>query len=249
MPITTLIIDDEVAARTRLRQILAGDDRLQLLGEAKDGVEAVEKIEALRPQLIFLDIQMPGMGGFDVLRQLPKELMPAVIFVTAFDQYAIRAFEVSAIDYLLKPYSEERLNQALSRVINSLQLSSNDNVNKLLEQLPAEKTFRHLPVRAQKRIKLLNTDDICRIVSEHRLITIYDRDGNRYWTNETLDQLEKRLDSAVFFRIHRSSIINIQAGIELETWDDGRLKVHFADGEILVAAREPAKQLKQRMGL
>ena len=249
MSITALIVDDEAAARNRLRQALSDNHHLQVLGEARDGVEAVEKIEALAPQLIFLDIQMPGMDGFDVLRQLPKERMPAVIFVTAFDQYAIRAFEVSAIDYLLKPYSEERLHQALNRVVCSLATAHKDDVYKLLEQLPSEKIVRQLPVRAKKRIKLLSTDSICRIVSEHRLITVYDRNGARYWTNETLDQLQKRLDPEIFFRIHRSSIINMQADIELEPWDDGRLKVHFADGEVLTAAREPAKQLKQKMGL
>jgi two-component system LytT family response regulator len=104
-------------------------------------------------------------------------------------------------------------------------------------------------VRINKRIKLLNVDEISRIVSEHRLINVYDRAGKRYWTNETLDQLNKRLDPSIFMRIHRSSLVNLQAGIEVEPWDDGRLKIHFLDGEVLIAAREPAKELRERLGL
>lgn len=249
MTIGVLIVDDEAAARSRLSKLLFDNDRFKVLGEADNGVDAVEKIEALKPQLIFLDIQMPGMDGFDVLRQLPKDSMPSVVFVTAYDQYAMQAFEVSAIDYLLKPFSEDRFNQALIRAESSMQSSRLDSVEKLLENLPSENTALQIPVRFNKRIKLMAVDDISRIVSEHRVINVYDGAGKRYWTNETLDQLEKRLDSTQFFRIHRSSIINTQAGIEIELWDDGRLKIHFSDGEVLIAAREPAKVLKEKMGL
>lgn len=249
MPVSTIIIDDEAAARSRLRQLVSADARLQLVDEACNGLEAIEKIEALQPQLIFLDIQMPGMDGFDVLRQLSAEHMPAVIFVTAYDQYALQAFDVSAVDYLLKPYSEGRLGEAVARVIEQVERQSSTSIDQMLDQLPAQQYVHQLPVRINKRVKLLNVDEISRIVSEHRLINIYDREGKRYWTNETLDQLNKRLDPAMFMRIHRSSLINLQAGIEVEPWDDGRLKIHFQDGEVLVAARDPAKELRGRLGL
>jgi two-component system LytT family response regulator len=249
MPVSTIIIDDEAAARSRLRQFVSADARLQLVDEASNGLEAIEKIEAQQPQLIFLDIQMPGMDGFDVLRQLSTEHMPAVIFVTAYDQYALQAFDVSAVDYLLKPYSEGRLAEAVARVIAKIDRQSSNEIDQMLEQLPAKQYAHQLPVRINKRIKLLNVDEISRIVSEHRLINVYDRAGKRYWTNETLDQLNKRLDPSIFMRIHRSSLVNLQAGIEVEPWDDGRLKIHFLDGEVLIAAREPAKELRGRLGL
>lgn len=251
--ISTLIIDDEAAARNRLRTLLFDMPGLKLVGEAENGVQALELIERLEPQLLLLDIQMPAMDGFDVLRQLPAQTMPAVIFVTAYDQYALQAFDVSAVDYLLKPYSEERLQQALDKVVKKIAVSQPskipENMARLLENLPVAEFVRQLPVRVNKRVKLINVEDISRIVSEHRMINVYDRQSNRYWTNETLEQLQKRLDPERFFRVHRSGMINLMADFEIEPWDDGRLKIHFSDGEVITVAREPAKALKSILGM
>jgi len=217
--ITTLIIDDERAARNNLRRGLEDNPLIELAGEAEDGPSAVALIEEKNPQLILLDIQMPAMDGFDVLRALAPECPPAVIFVTAYDEYAIEAFEVSAVDYLLKPFSEERLREAIDKVATRIEGPWSTTIQGLLRSLPNTEYVRQLPVHAQKRIILLDVDSISHIVSEQRVIYIYDQEGNGYWTNETLDQLQKRLDPEQFFRIHRSSLINLKSQFEIEPWD------------------------------
>ncbi|MBW2192099.1 MAG: response regulator transcription factor [Deltaproteobacteria bacterium] len=219
MKITTLIIDDERAARNNLRRGLEDNPLIELAGEAEDGPSAVALIEEKNPQLILLDIQMPAMDGFDVLRALAPECPPAVIFVTAYDEYAIEAFEVSAVDYLLKPFSEERLREAIDKVATRIEGPWSTTIQGLLRSLPNTEYVRQLPVHAQKRIILLDVDSISHIVSEQRVIYIYDQEGNGYWTNETLDQLQKRLDPEQFFRIHRSSLINLKSQFEIEPWD------------------------------
>jgi len=218
--ITTLIIDDERAARNNLRRGLEDNPLIELAGEAEDGPSAVALIEEKNPQLILLDIQMPAMDGFDVLRALAPECPPAVIFVTAYDEYAIEAFEVSAVDYLLKPFSEERLREAIDKVATRIEGPWSATIQGLLRSLPNTEYVRQLPVHAQKRIILLDVDSISHIVSEQRVIYIYDQEGNGYWTNETLDQLQKRLDPEQFFRIHRSSLINLKSQFEIEPWDE-----------------------------
>lgn len=245
MSLRVLIVDDEAAARKRMRTLIAQHATLELIGDAKNGPEAVEKIEALQPDLVFLDVQMPAMDGFDVLRQLSVEPMPDVVFVTAFNHYAVEAFDVAAVDYLLKPVSDQRFMQALERIAQSKQRNA-AAMSSVLEAQPIDYTTQ-LPVRYLKRVKLLNVEDISHVVSEHRVVNVYSQEGVRYWTNETLDRLERRLDPAQFFRAHRSSILNLQAEFELELWEDGRLKVHFQNGEGLTVARGPAKEIRRRL--
>ncbi len=248
MTISTLIVDDEPAARKSLQRGLRGDARITVVGEAKDGPSAVTMIEEKKPQLVLLDIQMPVMNGFDVLRALAPECIPAVIFVTAYDEYAIAAFDVSAVDYLLKPFSEDRLREAIDKVAAKIEGPWPSTIQGLLETLPNAEYVRQLPVHAQKKIRLLDVDSISHIVSEQRIIHVYDQEGHGYWTNETLDQLQKRLDPEQFFRIHRSSLINLKSGFEIEPWEDGRLRLHLKGGETLTVARERAKLLRERMG-
>ncbi len=237
MTISVLIVDDEFAARQRIKKLVKVQPNFELLGEAGDGPTAVEKIEALCPDLVFLDVQMPAMNGFEVLRQLSDEDMPAVVFVTAF--------EVSAIDYLLKPVSAERFQQGIKR-IDKLMDSSPNALQNLLD-MENQGYVKQLPVRFLKRVKLLNVDDISHIISEHRLVNVYSRSGERFWTNETLDRLQDRLDPSQFCRTHRSSILNLSAEFELEYWEDGRLKVHFPSGDFLTVARDPAKEIRSRL--
>ena len=246
MTLSVLIVDDERPARDRLRKLVEQRADLSLLGEAADGPSAVEQIEALHPDLVFLDVQMPAMDGFDVLRQLPADALPDIVFVTAFDRYAVKAFEVSAVDYLLKPVSDQRFAQALERVSQGREAQR----AALGDVLDAARSgyVRQLPVRFLKRVILLNVKDISHIISEHRVVNVYSRDGKRYWTNETLDHLQQRLDPDQFFRSHRSSILNLAAEFELEMWEDGRLKVHFGSGESLTIARDPAREIRSRLG-
>jgi DNA-binding LytR/AlgR family response regulator len=248
MRISTLIVDDERAARKSLRRGLEGDARIDVVGEAEDGPSAVALIEEKKPQLVLLDIQMPVMSGFDVLRVLEAESTPAVIFVTAYDEYAIAAFEVAAVDYLLKPFGEDRLRQAVDKVVARIAGPWSATIQELLGNLSSAEYVRQLPVHARKRIGFLDVDLISHVVSEDRIISIYDQEGHRYWTNETLDQLERRLDPEQFFRIHRSSLINLKGEFEIEPWEDGRLRVHLKGDKTLTVARKRAKLLRERTG-
>ncbi len=234
-----VIVDDEAPARRKLTRQLAGSAVVEIIGEAKDGVEALLLIEDKKPDLVMLDIQMPGMSGFDVVR-LMQEPHPQIIFVTAYDQYAIKAFEIAAVDYLLKPVSDSRLSQALDRVRTTRQ-----NPTAILDVLQQAEFAKRLAVRYLDRVKLVQVADISYVTTEHRVVYVVDKSGTRSWTNETLDQLMGRLNPDQFFRIHRSSIINLAASFEMEPWDDGRLRIHFPDGNELIAAREPASTLRK----
>jgi len=244
--IKVLIVDDEAPARAKLQQYVEKDKRFIVVGQAKNGQEALNKISELQPQLILLDIQMPGMTGFDVLR-LIETGSPAIIFTTAYDEYAVQAFEVSAIDYLLKPISEQRLQQALNKVIPLAQSNWDEKIDDVLTNVAHKEYAKRLAVRHLNRVSLINTEDIAYIVSEHRLITIYNHDNERFWTNENLSQLETRLDPEYFMRIRRGAIINLSAQFEMETWDSGRLKVHFKSGRELIVSREHASNLRERL--
>ena len=184
-PITTLIVDDEEIARQKMARYLGQDNRVHVIGEADDGPSALTLIEQHRPQLLMLDIQMPSMTGGEVLRLLPKDYKPAIIFVTAYDNYALKAFEVSAVDYLLKPYGEQRLHEALDKVTQHHD-DDDGKIQELLDHIETPEYVRYLPVHHLKRVRLLSVDDISHIVSEHRLVNVYDKSGGRYWTNETL---------------------------------------------------------------
>lgn len=246
--IKVLIVDDEAPAREKLSRYIAQCDGFSVVGEAKNGQEALEGIELLEPDIILLDIQMPGMSGFDVLRLMEKQ-HAAVIFATAFDQYAIQAFEVSAVDYLLKPIGFTRLEQALVKASKHLALNWQQKIQQVLSHVAADHVIQRLPVRQGQRIKILNTQDICFIRSEHRLINIYDHAGQRYWTNESLTQLAQRLDPQYFVRIHRNSILNVSSKFEIKALGSGRLKLYFDFALEGVVSREHAAEFKQRIGL
>lgn len=251
--INVLIIDDEAPARLKLQRLVEQDNRFSVLALAKNGLEALDKIAELQPDLLLLDIQMPGMTGFDVLR-LMDTASPAIIFTTAFDEYAVKAFEVSAIDYLLKPITESRLTQALDKVANAchsavLQTNWDKKVDDVLNKLKHKEYVKRLAVRHLKRVHLLSVSDISHIVSEHRLIHVYAKNGDKFWTNENLSQLAARLDPNHFMRVHRSTIINLSSKFEIETIDSGRLKLHFSNEQILFVSREHSHKLKQSLGL
>jgi len=246
MMIKVLIIDDEMPARQKLQIFVENDPRFTVVGQAKNGQEALDKISALKPDLLLLDIQMPGMTGFDVLR-LMDQSSPAIIFTTAYDEYAVQAFEVSAIDYLLKPISKQRLQQALEKVI-SLPVSIWDKkITQVLTTLTHTEYIKTLPVRHLQRVSLLKVEEIRFIISEHRLINVYNNNNQRFWTNENLTQLESRLNPEQFIRIHRNAIINLNANFEIQTWDSGRLKLHFVDDRELIVSREYAKKLRSHL--
>jgi len=241
--IEVLIIDDEMPARQKLQIFVENDPRFTVIGQAKNGQEALDKISELKPDLLLLDIQMPGMTGFDVLRLMDKS-SPAIIFTTAYDKYAVQAFEVSAIDYLLKPISKQRLQQALEKVTSLPTPNWDKRITQVLTELEHKEYIKTLPVRHLQRVSLLKVEEISFIISEHRLINVYNNNNQRFWTNESLTQLESRLNPEQFIRIHRNAIINLNAVFEIQTWDSGRLKLHFTDDRELIVSREYAKKLR-----
>jgi len=245
--ISVLIIDDEAPARKKLSLFVDNDKRFSVVGEAVNGQDALEKIIQLTPDLLLLDIQMPGMTGFDVLR-LMTENSPAIIFTTAYDEYAVQAFDVSAVDYLLKPISQQRFEQALNKVIELTSTNWNEKVAQVLRALKHKQHAKKLAVRHLQKVSLLNVEDVDFIVSEHRLINIYSNKQQKFWTNENLTQLEARLNPNDFMRIHRGAIVNLHAKFEIQTWDSGRYKLHFSDDRTLIVSREYAKKLREVVG-
>jgi len=207
--IKAIIIDDEPLARTRLRRLL-GDfkERLTVIAEASNGQEGLELIESLKPDLIFLDIEMPVMNGFDMMRTLKREV--AIIFVTAYDQFAIKAFEENAVDYLLKPVEKERLAKSIMRVQQNHQ-SSLQSLQDYLANIPqtSKQAINSLTVKIGDRILIVKTETLSYLVAEDKYVFLYQQDGNKHLTDYTLSGLEEKLSND-FLRIHRSIILNKQ---------------------------------------
>lgn len=218
----TLIIDDEALARERLRRLLAEFPEIEIVGEADSGEDALEKIHHLQPELIFLDIQMPGKNGFEVLAALEGERLPQIIFITAFDEYALRAFEVNAVDYLLKPVKRKRLKAALERLPQTSAPGEMEaQIDKLLTYLHKPTYLQRLTVRKGDRIIFLETADILYFKAEDKY-TFAVTESQEEIVDYTLSQLERKLDPEQFVRIHRGHIINLVFLKELRRWFGGR---------------------------
>jgi two-component system LytT family response regulator len=213
MKIRTLIVDDMKLARERLRHALAFDSDIAIVGEAVNGCDAVALINSLRPELVFLDVQMPKMGGFEVVRNVGAENMPTVVFVTAYDEFALKAFETGALDYLLKPFDEERLMKTLSRVKRQLETGTYDDVNerllRLLRNVSVSPNYlKRIPVKTAQHTVLVLIEDIDWIGAAGNYLELHSG-KDVYLIRERLHQLEQKLDPQQFARIHRSTIVNI----------------------------------------
>jgi DNA-binding LytR/AlgR family response regulator len=243
--IRVLVVDDEELARKRIIDLLGNVDDVEVVGEAENGIEAVEKVGALKPDVVILDIQMPGMDGFEVVESL--EDVPLVIFATAFDEYAIKAFEVNSVDYLLKPIARERLEEAMERAAALIDEPPelDDQVARLAGLVRARE-IRRLPVLKGKRIVLVDLDDVVWIGAEDELVFVHTT-SEKYMVNATMADLEERLDSRVFFRTHRSSIVNLNHVKEIVPWFSGKYKVIVDDaaGSELVLSRGRVKGLRE----
>ncbi len=246
--IRTLVVDDEKLARDRLAGYLRKLDDVDLVGEAKNGVEALERITELKPDLVFLDVQMPGLDGFGVLKSLSAP--PQIVFATAYDEYAIKAFEVHAADYLLKPINRTRLDEAMRRVRERLGRQPSLGIDDLLAKLEArEKRYlTQVPVHRGRQILVLPCSDILWFEVEYRLVFAH-VDGERYMTNFTLRELEERLDPEVFFRAHKSRLVNLQHLKAIVPWFGGRFKLLMRDqaGSEVELSRAQARELRARM--
>jgi two-component system LytT family response regulator len=239
----TLIVDDEAPARERLKRLLAGIEGIEIAGEAADGTAAVSMIERERPDLVLLDIQMPGLDGFEVIEAL--EDPPPIVFVTAYDEYAIRAFEVSALDYLLKPFSRARLEQAVYRAqeATSGEQASGSRMRSLLETLAAQERYlTRLAVRDRDRIRVLEAAEVDWIGVDAEQVLVH-VGQETYPIRRTLAELEARLDPATFFRAHRSAIVNLSRVQEVIPWFKGSHKLRLASGAEVDLSRVQARAL------
>ena len=246
MKTTCVIVDDEKLARDLIMEYLQNYPDLELVAECSKGTEAVEKINLLKPDLIFLDVQMPGMNGFDVLDEIEHE--PYVIFVTAYDQHAIKAFEKNAVDYLLKPLDEERFRTAIGRALKRKGLEQN-NMEELMESLkPERKAAYDSHIFVQKSEKLFNlaVDDILFLEASGDY-TVITTKSDQYVSSSGIGRLEELLTPDIFFRVHRSTIINIHHLKEIEKHFNGGMMVKMNNGKSFPVSRTYAKMIRKKV--
>jgi two-component system LytT family response regulator len=250
--IRALIVDDEPLARERIRSLLAADGEIEVAGECANGEEAVSATLRERPDLLFLDVQMPGLDGFDVLGELPPEVMPVVIFVTAYDQHALRAFEVHALDYLLKPFDEARFRRSLERAKGFARArrarAADGRLDALLEELAAERRYvKRLVIQAPGRVFFLRAEEIDWIETAGNYVRLH-VGAEAHLHRETMRDLESRLDPERFLRIHRSTIVNLDQIRDLKPLFHGGYAVTLKDGTELTSSRNYAERLRSLFG-
>lgn len=246
--IRVLVVDDEELARKALKVELQGFPGLEICAECENGFEAVKSIMEKRPDLVFLDIQMPKLDGFDVLELLGEE-SPSVIFVTAYDQYALRAFEARAVDYLLKPVRTERLAQALERVRLLLGKKEEDSLRRelLKEHQDGQRPLNRILVRTGTDIAVIPVSGITHIEAQDDYIRIYS-EGKSWLKSERLSRAEELLDQRQFCRVHRSHIINLHFLKAIEPYSKESKVVKLADGTVIPVSRDGYQRLKELLG-
>ena len=236
-----IIVDDEPLARRRLRTLLAGEQDVEILGEFGNGRDAVTAIRELKPDLVFLDIQMPELDGFGVVREVGVSAMPTVVFVTAYDEYALKAFEVHAFDYLLKPVDRDRFASTLRRARSGMRGEESRTLSVRLGALLSELgCLRHepqrLPIRKDGRIFLVRPEDIDWLEADGNHVRVH-VGKESHLIRETLSNLETRLPPRSFMRIHRSTLVNIARIREIQPWFQGDYVLLLTDGTRLTSGR------------
>jgi two-component system LytT family response regulator/two-component system response regulator LytT len=237
MSITTIIVDDEKPARDELAFLLKGFPEISVIGQGKNGVEAVALIKEHSPDLVFLDVQMPGLDGFGVLKKLVerKVKVPHVVFATAFDHYAVQAFDVNAVDYVLKPFDKARIAKAIQRArkeMDTQTTTTTDRLEQLVNQLGATKQAGQpvkILVRSQQRLLLVDAEDLVFASIEDGLITVVARDAEGTSNYRTLEELHAALDSDTFWRPHRSHLVNIHHIKEVVPWFKSSYMLKMSD--------------------
>ena len=247
-----LIADDEPLGRARLRMLLAQEPWIDIVAECADAPTTVEAIQKLTPELVFLDIQMPGGSGFDVIESVGAARMPFVIFVTAFDRYALRAFDVHALDYLLKPFDRDRFSDALTRARERIDRNPNGDLERRLLALvndlkPGPQPLERFVIKSGGRVFFLRAADIEWIEAAGNYVKLH-VGAETHVFRETMNSLEARLDPGVFFRIHRSHIVNIERVRELQPWFNGEYVVFLTSGARLTLSRGYRDKLQDRIG-
>ena len=235
--IRTLIVDDEPLARSNLRVLLERDPQIEVVGECSSGVEAIQQIRRCNPDLVFLDVQMPECDGFDVLEQLGADPPKAIVFVTAYDQYALRAFEAGALDYLLKPFDNARFERALQRAKQNLQ-----------PQPESSRKVARIIIKSAGQIVFVKTTEIDWIEAADYYSCLH-VGSKSHLLRRSMTELEKGLDSTAFCRIHRSAIVNLSRVRSLKIGPDGEYEVLLESGDAVRLSRRYRAQLQQRLGL
>jgi two-component system LytT family response regulator len=246
MATKALIVDDEPLARLRLRALLAGEKDVVAVGECADGASAIDEIEAQRPDLVFLDVQMPELSGFDVIEAIGPSRMPLVVFVTAYDQYALEAFRVHAMDYLLKPFEDERFRATMQRArarLDATRQGSDARLHALVEDIASSRRYiQRLVIRAAGRVYFVRVDDIDWVEAADNYVRLHVGRAS-HLLRQTLKELEQQLDPEHFMRIHRSTIVRLDRIQELQPWFHGEYIVLLRDGTRLRTSRTFARKL------
>ncbi len=247
MKVRTIVVDDEPLARERLLKLLRAESEIEVLGEGANGREAVQLIQKEKPDLIFLDVQMPELDGFGVLTELDDKERPAVIFVTAFDKFALKAFDVHAIDYLLKPFDKERFQTALRRALDHLARTRpneiHDQLSALLNEMRPVQTPDRLAVKGDGRVVFVKTSDVDWVEAADNYVSLH-IGKESHLLRETMTALESRLPKQ-FLRISRSTIVNTERIKELQPLFHGEYSVTLRDGTKLTLSRSHRDKLQQ----
>jgi len=239
--IRVLIADDEPLAREKVRELLAQRDDVEIAGEARDGEEALRMIIESAPDLLLLDVQMPGLDGFEVLAELDAQQTPAVVFITAYDEYAVRAFEVRALDYLVKPFHRARFHAAVDRAI--AKPTDADAIRALLAEIQRPSLTRFV-VRSADAIYFVPAAEVLWIESAGNYVRLHAGSGEHV-VRTTLRELETRLDPQVFVRVHRSAVVNLEFVKKLEPYFHGEFVITLKDGSQLTSSRSHSARLRE----
>jgi two-component system LytT family response regulator len=249
--IRTLIVDDESLARERIREMLEADPQIEAVGDCANGKEAIEAIAKLKPDLIFLDVEMPGIDGFEVLESLDPASMPVVIFVTAYDQYAVRAFEIYALDYLLKPFDRERFEKSVTRAKEQLLRTSDTMSERILSALEQIKTrpvhLERLVIKMNGHVFFIKAEEIDWLEAEGNYVRLH-AGKESYLLRDTITALEAQLDPKQFLRVHRSAIVNVDRIQELQPWFHGEYRIIMGEGVQLTLSRSYREKLHELLG-
>lgn len=249
MSIRAIIIDDEKPARDRIHFFLEDIDKIEVIGEAANGLEGLELLEREHPDLIFLDIQMPKLNGFGLLERCSYQ--PAVIFISAYDEYALHAFEVNAVDYLLKPFTRERFNNAVNKVLNKSQDSEywEKTIFNVLHSFNAEMGYlEQITVKQGNSFKVYDVNEIDFFRMEEGVLYLYSK-GDRIYIDTPLNHLELKISPSNFLRVHRNAFVNLKKINEVIPWGQGRFVLNIGKSGSVHVSREKVKILKEKIGL
>jgi two-component system LytT family response regulator len=241
---SAVIVDDEPQALQKLHRLLgAYEDQIQIVGQAADGLAAVEAIERFSPDVVFLDIEMPGLSGFGVLDSIPPEEWPAVVFTTAFEHYAIRAFEVHAVDYLLKPINRERLAECVARLDGTPPEAQRAQLDEARRQSRLERIL----VRRASKLVVIPVDEVAVFESENKLVFVRTAEG-RFLLNMSMKEIEERVDPNLFCRVHKQAIVRLSLVREIHALAGGQDVAKLSDGHEVQVGRNYAHEFRSRFG-